>query len=298
MKKAGILFIFLSAIAVETVHSQSFYQIQRDRSFMVSLGTGISSYFGEVNNPKDKFDSKLNIELGLKYMFSPRFGVRFSTIWFRLQGDDATSKYDPIVDRNLSFRSDNLELSLMGIAQLIPEGARFYQRPRFNPYIFAGIGYLYFNPKAQAPAEYNGQPLPEAGEWVALQPLMTEGVDYKRSALVIPYGIGLNIRISPFFNLVIDGGYRWTFTDYLDDASTVHKDPATFANPLAAALADRRPEIGLAPAEGGDIRGNPDRNDGYFLLNAKLEFFLPPEFLQKLVVGDKLRTIKVRRRRR
>jgi hypothetical protein len=216
-----------------------------------------------------------------------------------LQGDDATSKYDPIIERNLSFRSDNLEVAVMGIAQLIPEGSRFYQRPRFNPYLFAGIGYLYFNPKAEAPAEYNGQPLPDAGKWVPLQPLMTEGVDYKRSAFVIPYGVGVNIRISPFFNLVIDGGYRWTFTDYLDDASTVHKDPASFSDPLAAALADRRPEIGKAPAEEGDIRGNPDRNDGYFLLNAKIEYFLPSEFFQNIFGGgDKLRTIKVKRRRR
>jgi len=273
--------------------------VKRDRAFMASLGTGISSYFGELNSPRDKLpDNKLNIELGLKYMFSPRFGARLSAMWFRLHGDDATSKYEPIIERNLSFRSDNIEIAVTGIAQLIPEGSRFYQRPRVNPYAFGGIGYLYFQPKAKAPAEYMGTPLPEAGKWVALRPLKTEGVAYKRSALVIPFGLGVNVRISPWLNAVIEGGYRLTFTDYLDDVSTVHKDPASFTDPLAAALADRRPELGLAQAEPGAIRGNPSRNDGYFILNAKVEYFLPPEFLQNLIHPDKLRTIKVQRRRR
>ena len=61
--------------------------------------------------------------------------------------------------------------------------------------------------------------------------------------------------------------YRFTFTDYLDDVSTVYIDPNSFTDPIARELADRRPELGLEPASAGDKRGNPDKNDGYFTQN-------------------------------
>jgi hypothetical protein len=57
--------------------------------------------------------------------------------------------------------------------------------------------------------------------------------------------------------------------------STVHKDPASFSNPIAAALADRRPELGLAALPAGSQRGDPSKKDGYFLLNVKIEYYLP-----------------------
>ena len=44
-------------------------------------------------------------------------------------------------------------------------------------------------------------------------------------------------------------------------------------------LADRGPEIGSPAREAGKIRGNPDENDGYFILNAKVEYFIPAGIL-------------------
>ncbi len=60
--------------------------------------------------------------------------------------------------------------------------------------------------------------------------------------------------MGPFFNLAIEGGFRKTFTDYIDDVSTVHVDPAAFTDPIAAALSDRGPEVGAKKAEPGSIR--------------------------------------------
>ena len=70
--------------------------------------------------------------------------------------------------------------------------------------------------------------------------------------------------------LAVEYGVRKTFTDYLDDVSRYYADPALLATTpngdLSQKLSDRRPEIGLEPAQVGSLRGNPDDNDKYLLL--------------------------------
>ena len=154
-----------------------------------------------------------------------------------------------------------------------------------------------FNPKAIVPDTYNGAALPNAGENVALRDYETEGTKYGRIALVIPYGIGTRIFVTPYLNLSVEGGFRLTTTDYMDDVSDVHVDPASFSDPTAAALADRRPEIGLEQVAAGRKRGNPGSKDSYFTFVAKVEYYLPQNFLSN-VFPNKLKSIKVKRRRR
>lgn len=129
--------------AVESI-SQSFYSAKHDRKFIVSLGTGTSSYFGELNNPKDRFDTKLNTVLGLQRFVSERVSVRAEATWFQLQGSDSEANYEGTITRNLSFISNNFEFNAQGIVYLFPKGQRYYQRNPFNVYAYVGIGLLFF----------------------------------------------------------------------------------------------------------------------------------------------------------
>ncbi len=113
------------------------------------------------------------------------------------------------------------------------------------------------------------------GEKHALQPLQTEGVSYSRVALVLPYGLGGKMKLSPFINLALEIGWRKTFTDYIDDISTTFVDNASFSDPIAKKLADRRPEIGLPLLQAGNKRGEPSNKDSYMLLSLKIEYYLP-----------------------
>jgi hypothetical protein len=138
-----------------------------------------------------------------------------------------------------------------------------------NIYGFGGIGLLYFNPTAT----YKGKSY-------SLEPLHTEGVSYSRVVPVIPFGLGVRLKTGPNTNIVFEGGYRKTFTDYLDDVSSKYTaaslDPVTayFQNP-------NNPTYN--PAATGDVnnytagskRGNPSSMDSYFLLNLKVEYYLP-----------------------
>lgn len=275
MTKTRFLLFFLT-VGYFAADGQTFYNFRKNRNFLVTAGTGISGYKGELVNPGDLGKVKLNIVLGVEYFFADRFSARGELTYFRISGSDANAD-NSRVERNLSFFSNNIELSFTGTANLIPIGTRFYQRPRFNLYAFGGVGLLYMNPKT----EYQGQTY-------ALQPLMTEGVKYSKVQPVIPLGFGIKYMVNPFFNVLLEGGYRITFTDYMDDISSKrYPNPATLKSDLSRALSDRRQEridaLGLdktAPPYNKGVRGNPDTNDGYFMFNIKVQYYLPYEVFQ------------------
>lgn len=269
MRKVG-LFVLLLTLIAPFADAQSFFSIRRERSLMAIGGVGTSTYFGELANPGDYIDTKPTLNVGLQYYFNNRVALRGEVTWYQLKGEDSKADDASRMRRNLSFVSNNFELNATGLVNFFPQGRRFYQRPGFNLYGFAGIGVTYFNPKT----EYQGKK-------VALQPLQLEGEKYSRITPVIPFGVGARIKAGPFFNLAVEGGYRKMFTDYLDDVSTVHVDPSSFADPIAAALADRRPEVGRPVVPAGTQRGNPDGDDGYFLLTFKVEYYLPDNFFAK-----------------
>lgn len=266
MKRIYLLICVLVAISM-AAEAQSFYAIRRNRSVIATVGLNSSTYYGDLKDDSDILDAKPSLSLGLMASVSSVLSIRSEFSWLTFSGRDAESIDNGKTTRNLSFTSSNYELSVSGLVNLIPHRGRFYQRPRYNVYGFLGVGALYFNPKA----ELNGQKYP-------LQPLQTEGVKYSKIALVIPYGAGAKLKLSPFINLAIEAGWRKTFTDYIDDVSTVYKDNASFTNPIAQKLADRRPEIDLPLLEAGHIRGNPDKKDAYMLLTVKVEYYLPYEF--------------------
>ena len=231
-------------------------------------GTGTALYKGELVNPYQLGKVRYNLVVGSEYLFSRRFSVKAELTWFRIAGTDKDAN-DDRVERNLSFFSNNQELSVHGTVSLMKEPKRFYQRYYFNMYAFVGAGLLHMNPKAK----YQGKNY-------ALQPLQTEGEKYSRFQFVIPYGIGAKIYINPLHNLIIEAGYRTTFTDHLDDISVRRYPlPADLSSDLSRALSDRRRERDpLYPIKQGlGVRGNPKENDGYFLMNIKYQYYLPIE---------------------
>jgi len=227
---------------------------------MASAGMGSANYFGELTNPRSLGVVKYGLNLGLEKYLTNRIAARADFNWYRISGDDAKAD-DSRVVRNLSFASNNLELSFSGEVNLLPNGMRFYQRPVFNVYVWIGAGVTYINPKT----EYNG-------DMVALQPLKTENVDYSKWQPIIPFGGGIKGKIGPFFNVAIEGGVRKTFTDYIDDISVRdYPDPATLSSDLSRALSDR---------SGGEasVRGNPEADDWYFIMTGKVQYYLPFSF--------------------
>jgi hypothetical protein len=263
MKKTIVAILVASFVIPLTTYSQSFFALRRERNFLVSLGSGTSNYYGEMVNPGEWGSVRPNVAAGAEMYLTGHISARVDLTWFQLYGNDADAD-DDRVERNLHFRSNNVELAFLGAYNLSPMGVRFYQRSDLNFHVFGGFALMYMNPKARS----------DAGEWTALQPLRTENIKYGRVQFVLPVGLGARIKIDPFFNIRIEAGYRFTFTDYLDDASSTRYVAVT--NPKAVEFADRRtPENKPSrPYEVGK-RGNPDKNDGYFLMNITVQYYLP-----------------------
>lgn len=272
MRALRILFV-AALFLPEILNAQSFYAVRRERSLILTGGVGSATYYGDLRDPGDFIKAKPSLSVGLRrYFFSQNallrrisFGTEVS--WFLLQGDDSKSDEEGRITRNLSFSSGTIEWNACAYVDLFPIGERFYQRPVLNVYGFIGAAGIYFNPKAELD-----------GKKYALQPLETEGVSYSRMTFTMPYGAGIRYMYGPFLNICLEMGYRLTFTDYIDDVSTVFLDNATLTG-IRQKLADRRPEIGLPVRPAGSVRGNPDNNDGYLLVSLKVEYYLPHDFI-------------------
>ncbi|MFT7591096.1 MAG: hypothetical protein ACI9UJ_001017 [bacterium] len=179
----------------------------------------------------------------------------------RLVGDDAFTSASGRNVRNLSVRTDLVEASLK--SEILP----FKNAQKFKGlYLNAGIGGIYFQPKA----EYDG-------DWYKLRPLGTEGQNYIDGAnryntisMILPFGTGYKFQIGRNSTLKLDFSFRKTFTDYLDDVSTVYANTLAITESggaIAGILADRS-ENGLAE---GSARGSDQSKDNYFLVGLKFE---------------------------
>jgi len=272
MKGLLPLIFGLLLLLPEFSQAQSFFAIRHQRSLMLTAGTGSSTYYGELSNPGTLLKLQPNLNVGLQIYVSPRISVRTELNWFQLKGSDAEANDAGRKARGLSFLDNCFEISGIGAINLIANGNRYYRRPTLNLYGFAGIGLLYFNPTAKL-----------NGKSYSLAPLQTEGVSYSRVVPVIPFGLGVRLKTGPNMNIVFEGGYRKTFTDYLDDVSNKYtapsSDPTTayFQNPNNPTYNTLTP---IAPGEtnnytAGYKRGNPSATDSYFLLNVKVEYYLP-----------------------
>lgn len=272
--------ILFSIVTCILISSSSFAQLPRHKkmkkkfrptNFINSINItgqiGLSSYYGDLCDNFDCMRFRPNIQAGIQYRISESIALRSEFSVFRLYGSDEGGVYEK---RNLSFRSDNWELNAVAIYDLYHHYKMYIKRHLFSPYGFVGIGVLGYSPKAK----YDG-------EWYKLRPLLTEsgkvGGTYGKMAFSVPYGGGVRYKLSPHTTLSFEIGYRWTFTDYLDDVSTTYPNVNALSG-VEKALTDRSAEGGYTIAKNGivegRVRGNPDRNDGYFMFGIKVEHVL------------------------
>jgi hypothetical protein len=302
----------------------------------VYSGIGVSvnalNYFGDLAPLPSKFSTDISFTnpgfgISLFHRFGPRYTLQVQYMYGTLKGSDSesaskTGDNSPFRhQRNLSFRNHIHELSAVAYFDLFENQSSYISRVKWTPYVFLGIAGFYHNPQAKAPAtQLDGiTKLDEAGQWVDLQPLGTEGQHselnsgdvnygikpYSLLQFAIPFGIGARFRINEVMDLWGDIGFRYTFTDYLDDVSANYVDLGVFKdNKLAQAMSYRSNELPVTdlipgvtpkPFTGRDgapysalpgygqeypdnIRGNKSQNDIYMVTSIKLTYILGKTF--------------------
>ena len=267
MKKTVLFSIF--CFCIQAGYAQDFFSWQyNDRYFSLLAGTGHTRYFGELNNGAGFEQGLSNGSLEVECRLLSQWAARVGAVYYTVSGSDANAPDSSFNrQRNLSFKSGNIEGHLSGLYYFKPYRKYYHQRRKFEPYAHAGIGFTTVNPKAG----YNG-------DWVKLRPLATEGAAYKGTTIVVPFGLGVKARITSFINLVGEVGYRYAFTDRLDDVSENYGE--FFDSSLAQSLSNRKDEVGVINQEAydamvaGSERGEPGR-DSYLLIQWKIEAYLP-----------------------
>ena len=230
----ALLSIFF--LTVNEVFSQQF--VTRKRYFSVGATLNTMNYVGDLDpgptrvSPSLRF-TRWNIGATGLYRYSPNLSFRGTLSYGRIKGDDRVSSKATGDDifrhtRNLSFRNNILEVKADIVWDFFQNRGTFRKRPQYVPYAFLGIAYFYHNPKAKL-----------GDQWIALQPLKTEGKSYSRSQFAIPFGVGFRYKLAEQWDLAFEIGWRFTFTDYLDDVSGEYLRPEEYTSEQQRLLADR-----------------------------------------------------------
>jgi hypothetical protein len=236
-------------------------------------GLGVINFLGELGGSPDIGSdfvrdlemraTRPTIHLGLRYLAGSRYSHKIEMTMGWLRGDDKWTTQENRNDRNLNFRSPLFEFGTRSEFYFLPDqnenrykikGIRGRRSRPFFGYAFVGVSGFLFNPKGQD----------ADGNWVALQPLRTEGQGvldsrdpYRRIGLAIPFGISLNYKVNRELNIGID------------DVSLTYVDGdllRTFNGELSAKMADK--SLGTIPGatSPGQQRGNPRDDDHYVFL--------------------------------
>jgi hypothetical protein len=257
------------------------------------VGMGASNFLGELGGA-DQIGTNLvrdlefsatrpSLMVAVRYKNSRYIGYKGGFYFGMVNGDDKLTKEPFRNNRNLHFRSPIVEISgqIEGYITKEQQGhlykiknARGMKSIDLHAYGFVGIGAFFFNPQAMY-----------LGSWVNLQPLGTEGQGllagkkkYSRFNVAIPIGMGFKYGIDRKWSVGLELGVRKTFTDYIDDVSTVYfRDTTGTWNAMQKYLAD--PSLGLIKyGDGievtghGQQRGDPRDKDAYMFCNLTVNY--------------------------
>lgn len=257
MKKAIIFSFFFLLLGRVT---------QAQQGWEIGVLGGVANYFGDLNTSFNVAHPGASGTIVARYNFNNRISLRASAMLGQVYGDDTWSKNAFEKRRNLSFRSNITEGSLLGEFNFLPltHGSN---DEFFTPYLVAGLGVFGYNPETKY-----------KGEWVELRNLGTEGQflnnEYGTSAMNVVFGGGFKIDLTDKWSANLELAGRRTFTDYLDDVSGNYpdlRDVKRLRGSIAAELVDRsgEPRIGSA----GRQRGNGKSFDSYATLSIGIVYY-------------------------
>lgn len=275
-------------------------------------------YYGDLSPTPSRLSTDLELTrpaIGLLY--GTRIGWRFGLVseftYGQIRGSDNQSANPNDTDnglyrykRNASFKNNIKELSVTLRFDLKGYHGYYIHRNTFTPHVYAGVAVFHHNPLGKVPAQdIHGNNLPHAGKWIPLQPLGTEGQfanlnpadanfgikPYKRIQLSIPVGIGGRIRLNNAIDFWFEAGFRYLFTDYIDDVSQNYVDLGVLESDLARSMSYRGYELndyqnahtyigrdgvaysveaGYGQEHPDNVRGNKHDRDMIFVTSFKL----------------------------
>lgn len=190
------IFLYRGLLALVFFHFFIFQKTKAQR-FEYGAGIGAMHYKGDLNPQINPVLSNPGVQLLFRYNFSMVFVGRANLVLGKLTGNGTlspnvyTSKVQPI-----SFKTNIVEFSALG------EYNFFNFRNPKNRFIF-GSPYLFGGPSVFV---FNSDPVEKNAAVSTVQPAVFLGLGYKQ-------------QVNQYWNLGIEFGARFLFTDYLDNVS-------------------------------------------------------------------------------
>jgi hypothetical protein len=194
-------------------------QLWKQKRYEALAGVGTTQFFGDIGGYSKSENvlgfkdlslsqTRFNFNVGMKYKILKDFNLRLSLTYGMLHATDekgsneargfeaTTSIFEPAVMVEYYFIKSKLGDSyLFSSGRGSGPSGGFFSALEF--YAFTGIGGLSYNVKANDALAATGQP--------------TSGFTG-----VIPVGAGVNLLFKPEYNLGLELGGRYSFSDYLD----------------------------------------------------------------------------------
>jgi len=218
-----------------------------------------------------------------------RTGFNLDIRQVRIQGADSASNNAIAFVRNLHFRNEMTEIAVTADWPLLRMGGRLGgwtlgHQLRFN----GGLALLHHAPQARVDVDnlcydvLTELGYTTHGQWHDLRSLRTEGIDYAEWVMTVPIGLSWTFTADPGtgkpWHITLQGLWRFTRTDHLDDIHNRFADPWKMS-PLGLALSSQANPDDLPPCaqmpnistyqyqQGSNaqaIRGNAETRDAYW----------------------------------
>lgn len=280
----------------QTVFAQN--KDRRAKYYSFGINTIGSYFWGDVSSSI----KTVRTGFGTQYYhkLKPNLAFTVDLNYIRLLADDESASSikkratSEAYVRNLHVRNNVFEFAVHARYELFSCNDYFTKRKSLNYFGTLGLGVLYTNPQARD----------STGDWRNLKNIQTENRSYSNFTAYIPVSIGMQIKLANHIDLELELGYRFTFTDYLDDAKGEYIDIASLkgdakymsnrsAEPSNAFNGHSRDlnyiqnELGypiLTTTEGysyvsstttGQLRGTRFGLDGYFVAMVRVVYIIP-----------------------
>lgn len=224
----------------------------RAQIYEVGVQGGISAYKGDLN--LDKYFNKIYPAVGLmlRYNHNQHVSARLNGTYTILRGSDLRSSQPYIImppdtlvishpiatpfsqdtilipGRHYAFETKLFELSLQAEINFLPFTVGS-EETRFTPYLFGGIGGIYYNPtgyknaNSAAPSEITDDDATLGAHWYNKE----ERDDFSNFSVISLFGFGFRFNLSEDFVAGVEWGMRYAGlpgnnqrgTDYLDMVS-------------------------------------------------------------------------------
>jgi len=177
-------------------------------NWVTSFNMGYSQFYGDASNKGyfQKFNGELGFTTGVsgRKMISPAFGVGMNLQYVGLKSTKLVNGVGEPV--NFELTGGSFDFNTNGYVDLNNLFWGFKENRTFSMYATLGLGLAFWNTTLY---DYDTGFVYKSG-------LSYGGVKYKSTGLIVPIGVGVNIKVAPNWSVNVEGNLRTVLNDYQD----------------------------------------------------------------------------------